>query len=244
MDTLNAVITGGARGIGRKISEKLASAGHAVIILDLLDEGTATASEIADEYGVETQFIKCNVTDIEAVTGAAKSIYEEKGSIDILVNNAGITRDNLMLRMKEDEWDAVLNVNLKSVFACTKAISRFMMKQKSGAVVNIASVIGIMGNAGQANYAASKAGIIGLTKSNAKEFASRGIRVNAVAPGYIRTRMTEELSEEQTRDIMQYVPLKRMGSPEDVANAVVFLAGEDASYITGQVLVVDGGLVM
>lgn len=244
MNTLNAVITGGARGIGRKISEKLASASHAVIILDLLDEGTATASEIADKYGVETQFIKCDVTDIEAVTEAAKSIYKEKGSIDILVNNAGITRDNLMLRMKEDEWDAVLNVNLKSVFACTKAISRFMMKQKSGTVVNIASVIGIMGNAGQANYAASKAGIIGLTKSNAKEFASRGIRVNAVAPGYIRTRMTEELSEEQTRDIMQYVPLKRMGSPEDVANAVVFLAGEDASYITGQVLVVDGGMVM
>lgn len=244
MSRCNAVVTGGARGIGRKIAERLASRGDAVIIWDLLDGGEQTAQEIASEYGVETEFIKCDVTDIDAVTAAAKSLYDEKGSIDILVNNAGITRDNLMMRMKEGEWDAVLTVNLKSVFVCTKAVSRFMMKQKSGAIVNIASVIGIMGNAGQANYAASKAGVIGLTKSNAKEFASRGIRVNAVAPGYIRTKMTEELSEEQTQNIMAYVPLKRMGTPDDVADAVAFLSGAGAGYITGQVLVVDGGLVM
>ena len=173
-----------------------------------------------------------------------KETIKHSHSIDILVNNAGITRDNLLMRMQEDEWDLVLKVNLKSVFVCTKAVSRYMMKQKSGAIVNIASIIGITGNPGQANYAASKAGIIGLTKSNAKEFARKGVRVNAVAPGYIQTRMTDELTEEQTRNILQYVPMQRMGTPDDVAEAVVFLCSEESSYITGQVLVVDGGMVM
>ncbi len=244
MSKRTAIVTGGARGIGEVIARKLASQGINIIIFDLLDDGKQTAGQIASDFGVEADFHKLDVTDLDSVTETVTALSKEKEGIDILVNNAGITRDNLLMRMDEGDWDLVLKVNLKSAFVCTKAVSRFMLKQKSGSIVNIASVIGVMGNPGQANYAASKAGMIGLTKSNAKEFAKKGVRVNAVAPGYIQTKMTDKLTDEQKEGILQYVPLKRMGTPDDVANAVSFFCSEDAGYITGQVLIVDGGLVM
>ncbi|MFH1707706.1 MAG: 3-oxoacyl-[acyl-carrier-protein] reductase [Planctomycetota bacterium] len=240
----NALVTGAARGIGRAIAEKLAARGFGIVIFDLIPDGQQTAVEIAARFKVPCDFHQVDVTDLAKVTVAVEAVLAARTTIDVLVNNAGITRDNLMLRMDEADWDLVLKVNLKSVFVCTKAVARYMLKQKGGSIVNIASVIGLMGNAGQANYAASKAGIIGLTKANAKEFARKGVRVNAVAPGYIQTKMTEALTEEQKAAILRYVPLQRMGTPADVADAVAFLAGDDSAYMTGQVLVVDGGLVM
>jgi len=239
-----ALVTGGARGIGKSICEELASEGAKLAIVDILQD---VAEETANEFkanGVDARAYSANVADVESVTAMVAAVISDFGQIDILVNNAGITRDNLLIRMKEAEWDAVIAVNLKGTFNCTKAVARPMMKARTGKIVNIASVVGVMGNAGQANYSASKAGVIGLTKTSAKELASRGITVNAVAPGYIQTEMTEKLSGEARDAFLTVIPLQRGGTPADVAKAVRFLASADADYITGQVLNIDGGMVM
>lgn len=239
-----AVVTGSGRGLGKEIAIKLAQAGANIVVSDI-DLATAqeTAKEIA-QLGVKTYAAKANVADTKDVESFFNDIYKEMGKIDILVNNAGITKDSLLVKMGEDAWDAVIAVNLKGVFNCTKAIARNMMKQRSGKIINIASVSGIMGNAGQANYAASKAGVIGLTKTTAREMAPRGINVNAVAPGFIKTAMTDKLPESVKEAVDKQIPFGSMGKPDDIANAVLFLASDMARYVTGQVLVVDGGLVM
>lgn len=240
-----AIVTGGARGIGEAIARKLASAGAHVAIWDVLEDAAhATAESIAKTYGVKATGAAVDVTNEGGVENATDAVMKDFGRIDILVNNAGITRDGLLLRMKEEDWDLVLRVNLKGVFLCTKAVGRFLCKARSGSIVNIASVVGVMGNAGQANYSASKAGVIGLTKTTAKEFAPRGVRCNAVAPGYIQTAMTEKLSEQTRQMMLSLIPLGGFGEAEDVAKAVCFLASDEARYITGQVLHVDGGMVM
>ncbi len=241
-----AIITGAARGIGRSIAEKLASEGAKVVIADLVseEEGNRVASEISQKYSTEAIYVRTNVTVASEVENLFKQAHEKFGRIDILVNNAGITRDTLIMRMKEEDWDAVINVNLKGVFLCTKEAVKYMMKARYGRIVNISSVVGLIGNAGQANYSASKAGVIGLTKSVAKEVAARGITVNAVAPGFIKTAMTEKLPEEVKKSYVNATPVKRMGEPEDVASAVAFLASDEASFITGEVIRVDGGLAM
>ncbi|MCX5711885.1 MAG: 3-oxoacyl-[acyl-carrier-protein] reductase, partial [Candidatus Omnitrophica bacterium] len=203
----------------------------------------ATAKEI-EALGRKALALELNVTDSKKVDEAVNKILDKFAKIDILINNAGITKDGLLLRMKEEDWDAVINVNLKGTFLCTKAVSRVMLKQHSGKIVNIASIIGIIGNAGQANYAASKAGIIALTKTTAKEFASRNINVNAVAPGFIQTDMTAKLPEEVKQKMLAAIPLNKLGTPLDIANLCIFLASADSDYITGQVIVVDGGMVM
>lgn len=233
------IITGGARGIGRAIAERLVEKGGHVALFDLVD-GTDTAAALR-AHGVKAQFFSVDVTDYGQVEKAVKAVAEEMGGIDGLVNNAGITKDKLLLRMSEDDWDLVMKVNLKGVFNCTKAVVRVLMK-KGGSIVNIASVSGLMGNAGQANYAASKAGIIGFTKSIAKEYAERGIRVNAVAPGFIKTDMTAGLDDKYRENVVQSVPLRRMGEPADVANVVYFLLSDYSSYVTGEVINVSGGL--
>ncbi|HWQ72838.1 MAG TPA: 3-oxoacyl-[acyl-carrier-protein] reductase [Desulfitobacteriaceae bacterium] len=240
-----AVVTGAARGIGRAIALELAAAGAKVVVNDVgnLDQAEETVKQIMGA-GSEAMFIQADVTNASDVDRLVSTTLEKYGKIDILVNNAGITRDNLLIRMKEEDWDRVLNINLKSVFLCTKAVSRGMLKQRSGAIVNIASVVGIFGNPSQANYAASKAGIIGFTKSTAKELASRGIRVNAVAPGYISTDMTAILPDEIKKEFIKGIPLGHMGTAEEVAKAVLFLVSPAASYITGQILAVDGGMAM
>ncbi|HAR61856.1 MAG: beta-ketoacyl-ACP reductase [Candidatus Margulisiibacteriota bacterium] len=239
-----AVVTGSGRGIGKSIALKLAKAGADVVISDInLEIAQATASEI-ESLGVKSIALKSNVANSADVEEFFKEVYTQMGKVDILVNNAGITKDTLIMKMSEDEWDAVISVNLKGVFNCTKAVYRNMMKQRSGKIVNIASVVGITGNAGQANYSASKAGVIGLTKTTARELASRGVNVNAVAPGFIATDMTDKLSDEVKEAVNKKIPFGEMGTPEDIANAVLFLASEEAKYITGQVLVVDGGMVM
>jgi 3-oxoacyl-[acyl-carrier protein] reductase len=244
LDGRTAVVTGGARGIGKAICEGLAAEGARLAVVDIQE---AMAEETAAEFrgrGVEARAYAANVADVESVSAMVARVQEDFGGIDILVNNAGITRDNLLIRMKEAEWDAVLAVNLKGTFNCIKAVARPMMKARRGRIVNIASVVGVMGNAGQANYSASKAGVIGLTKTAAKELASRGITVNAVAPGYIQTDMTDALTEEAREAFLTVIPLKRPGLPLDVARVVVFLASDDAEYVTGQVVNVDGGMVM
>ncbi len=240
-----ALVTGGSRGIGRAIAVTLAKHGADVAINYAGNTAAAEAVKAEIEaMGRKALLCQCSVADSEAVASMVKNVVKELGRLDILVNNAGITRDGLIMRMKDDDWDAVLATNLKGVFNCSKAVMRPMMKQKGGKIVNMASVVGEMGNAGQANYAAAKAGVIGLTKSLAKEVASREITVNAVAPGFIATDMTSVLTDEQKTEMEKTIPLGRQGLPQDVANAVLFLVSEDAAYITGQVLNVDGGMVM
>lgn len=237
----NALVTGSTRGIGRAIAESLAGAGARVAIVG---RDQTRAEAVAAEIGGGAQGFACDVSEVAQVTGLVEAVEKAFGGIDILVNNAGLTRDNIMLRLKDEDWDTVINANLRAAFASTRAATRGMMKRRWGRVINIASIVGIIGNKGQSNYAASKAGLIGLTKSVAKEFASRGILANVVAPGFIATDMTAAMSPEAQQAMSQQIPLERLGTPEDVANMVTFLASDHAAYITGQVLVVDGGLVM
>jgi len=239
-----ALITGGARGIGREIAMLFANKGANIAICDVnLEEAQKTAKEIED-LGRQGIAFKADVTSSSQVQDMADKILDKFNKIDILINNAGITKDNLLLRMSEEDWDKVIAVNLKGTFICTKIVSRIMLKQRSGKIVNLASIIGIMGNAGQANYAASKAGIIGLTKSAAKELASRNICVNAIAPGFIMTDMTAKLPEEVQKKMLSMIPLARFGEAKDVADLALFLSSESSSYITGQVIQVDGGMLM
>jgi 3-oxoacyl-[acyl-carrier protein] reductase len=237
----NALVTGSTRGIGLAIARTLRDAGARVAIVGR-DQGRAEA--VAETLGGGAQGFACDVGDLEQVAALITAVEGAFGGIDILVNNAGLTRDNLMLRLKDDDWDAVLNANLRSAFATTRAASRGMMKRRWGRIINIASVVGLTGNKGQTNYAASKAGLIGLTKSVAKEFASRGILANVVAPGFIETDMTAAMTADARAAMSQQIPLERLGTPEDIAGVVTFLASDRAAYITGQVFVVDGGLVM
>ncbi len=239
-----AIITGAGRGIGREIALRLAKDGFNCAINDLNEKDLEESKSLIEACGVKCNIYKADVSSFSEVEEMIKKIHTDFGRIDVLVNNAGITRDNLLLRMKEDEWDKVININLKSVFNCTKATSKIMLKQKSGRIISIASVVGVMGNAGQCNYSASKAGIIGFTKSIAKELGSRGITANAIAPGFIKTAMTEQLSEEAKNKLYSQIPLGYLGTPEHIASCVSFLAGPDSSYITGQVIHVDGGMAM
>ncbi len=239
-----AWVTGSGRGIGKTIAHRLGLNGAKLVIHDIDQNTTLQTAEEFKKEGIETIPLVSDVSDSEAVKETVNSIVNHFGSLDILVNNAGITRDGLVLRMKDEDWDLVMKVNLKGAFVCTRGVAKVMMKQRSGKIVNIVSVVGVMGNAGQANYSASKAGMIGLTKSTAKEFASRGITANAVAPGYIETDMTAVLPEEAVESFVKGTPLGRPGSAEDVASAVAFFASPEADFITGQVLHVDGGMVM
>ncbi|WP_246940036.1 3-oxoacyl-[acyl-carrier-protein] reductase [Bacillus pinisoli] len=240
-----ALVTGASRGIGRAIAIELASKGANVAVNYAGSE--AKANEVVDAIkalGREAIAIQADVSNGEAVTNMIKEVIGSFGSLDILVNNAGITRDNLLMRMKDEEWDAVINTNLKGVYQCTKGVTRQMMKQRSGKIINIASIVGVSGNPGQANYVAAKAGVIGLTKTVAKELSSRNINVNAIAPGFISTDMTDELPEDVKNEMLKQIPLARFGEPEDIAKVVSFLASEDSKYMTGQTLHVDGGMVM
>ncbi|MBA3003316.1 MAG: 3-oxoacyl-[acyl-carrier-protein] reductase [Desulfurivibrio sp.] len=240
-----AVVTGGSRGIGRAICLRLAALGATVMVNYV--SNPAAAEETVQSIraaGGKAEPVQFNVAVAAEIEAAFKNILDAHGRVDILVNNAGITRDGLLMKMKEEQWDEVLNTNLKGVFLCTKAVSRAMMKQRWGRIINITSVIGFAGNAGQANYAAAKAGIVGFTKSVAKELASRGITVNGVAPGYIVTDMTRDLSEEVTDTIKAEIPLGVLGEPDDIAGAVAFLASDDARYVTGQFIHVNGGMFM
>ncbi len=240
-----SMITGAARGIGKEIAVRFAEEGSDLAICDVNEELLeATKNEIQDKTGRQVLTGKIDVTNAGEVVEFIKKILDNFGKLDILVNNAGITRDNLILRMTEQDWDAVLDVNLKGAFNCIKAAVRPMMKKRTGKIINMASIVGVMGNAGQANYSASKGGLISLTKTIAREFGSRNINVNAIAPGYIKSDMTEKLSEETKQKLMQTVPLGRMGEAEDIAEIALFLASGDSDYITGQVIRVDGGMVM
>lgn len=239
-----ALVTGSARGIGKAIAEGLAHKGVDVIIADVnLDEAINTSREIAN-WGVRSQAFRLDVSRSEEVKKVFEDIQKNFGRLDIIVNNAGITRDGLLLRMKEEDWDLVININLKGAFLCSKEAVRMMSKQRYGRIVNIASVVAFMGNPGQVNYSASKAGIVGLTKTIAKEYASRGITANAVAPGFIMTAMTEALPEEVKEEMKRAIPMARFGTVEDVAKAVIFLSSPESGYITGQVIHVNGGMYM
>ena len=245
LDGKVALVTGASRGIGRAIALKLAAEGAKVAIN--YAGNTAKAEEVKAEIeknGGEAILVQADVADSAAVETMVNTVVEKFGQIDILVNNAGITRDGLLMRMKDEDFDAVINTNLKGVFYCTKLVSKLMMKKRSGRIINMASVVGLMGNAGQTNYAAAKAGVIGFSKSVAKELAARGITVNMVAPGFIDTDMTAAMTDKAKEMTLTGIPLNRMGTPEDVANAVAFLVSDNASYITGQVINVDGGMVM
>jgi 3-oxoacyl-[acyl-carrier protein] reductase len=239
-----ALVTGGARGIGRSIAEGLARRGADLVIADVsLDSAESAARELS-ALGVRAVALKLDVSRSEEVMSAFAKIASDFGRLDVVINNAGITRDGLILRMKEEDWDAVINVNLKGVFLCSKEAVKVMVKQKYGRIVNIASVVAFMGNPGQANYSASKAGIVGLTKTTAREYASRGITVNAVAPGFIATAMTDALAETVRQEMLKSIPTGAFGTAEDVANAVLFLASPASGYITGQVVHVNGGMYM
>ena len=240
-----ALVTGASRGIGREIALELARQGANVAVN--FSGSEAKANEVVDEIkalGREAFAVKCNVSNSEEVAEMVKGTIDNFGKLDILVNNAGITKDNLLMRMKEEEWDDVININLKGVFLCTKAVTRQMMKQRVGRIINIASIVGVSGNPGQANYVAAKAGVIGLTKTTAKELASRNITVNAIAPGFITTDMTDKLPEDVKAEMLKQIPLARLGEPKDIAKITAFLASDDSSYITGQTLHIDGGMVM
>jgi len=240
-----AIVTGGSRGIGRAIALELGKRGATVVIN--YNRSADAAQEVLDEIkaaGSDGMVIQADVSDEEQVDALFKTVTGEYGKVDILVNNAGTTRDNVIMMLKPEDFDVVVNTNLRSAWLCCKVASRAMMRKRTGRIINITSVVGMAGNGGQTNYAASKAGMIGVTKSLAKEVATRGITVNAVAPGFIETAMTEDLSDDVKETALSHIPLGRMGQPEDVAKAVAFLASDDAAYITGQVLVVDGGMVM
>jgi 3-oxoacyl-[acyl-carrier protein] reductase len=237
----NAVVTGSTRGIGRAIAEALAGAGARVAVVG---RDKARADEVAAAIGGGAQGFACDVSDSAQVAALIDDVERTFGTVDILVNNAGVTRDNIMLRLKDDDWESVINANLRGAFATIRAATRGMMKRRRGRIINISSIVGLIGNRGQTNYAASKAGLIGLTKSVAKEFASRGVLANVVAPGFIDTEMTAALTPEARAALSGQIPLERLGTPADVAGAVLFLCSDLASYITGQVLVVDGGMVM
>lgn len=239
-----ALVTGGARGIGLAIARRLAAEGVSIVVADIMEDVAKEAAAELAKSGVKTMALVMNVSNSESVAKAVADAKERMGRIDILVNNAGITRDGLIMRMKEEDWDAVLNINLKSVFLCTKEVVKVMAKQRYGRIVNIASVVAFMGNAGQANYCAAKAGMVGLTKTTAREYASRGITVNAVAPGFIKTAMTDALPDNVKQDMMNAIPLGSFGTPEDVAEAVTFLASPGAGYITGNTIHVNGGMYM
>lgn len=242
-----AIVTGGSRGIGKAIVTSFAEQGASVALFGTnLEKGQQTAQEIQSQVGGELkiQFYQIDVADTAQVEKGIEQVYADFGSIDILVNNAGITRDNLLMRLSPEDWDSVLTTNLKSVYNTCRAVIRPMIKQRQGKIINITSVIGLMGNAGQTNYAASKAGMIGFTKSLAKELASRGVCVNCVAPGFIETDMTGALNEKQKEAILGQIPMQRMGQPADIAKATLYLASSLADYVTGQVLTVDGGMVM
>jgi 3-oxoacyl-[acyl-carrier protein] reductase len=236
-----ALVTGSTRGIGRSIAETLAECGARVAVVG---RDAAKAQEVASQVSLDAKGFACDVADIASVTALVAAVEEAFGSVDVLVNNAGLTRDNIMLRLKDEDWDAVIDTNLRGAFAATRAATRGMMKRRWGRIINIASVVGLVGNKGQSNYAASKAGLIGLTKAVAKEFASRNILANVIAPGFIGTDMTNAMTAEARASLTSSIPLERLGTPKDVASMVAFLASEHASYITGQVLVVDGGMVM
>lgn len=239
-----ALVTGGAQGIGKAICETLAAFGGTVIVSDLnLSGAEKTASELSDK-GYAASAAEVNVADADSVKRMAADIRSQYGKLDILVNNAGITRDTLLIRMKDADWDAVLSVNLKGVFQCMKAVLPMMSKQRYGRIINISSIVGVIGNAGQANYAASKAAVIGLTKTVAREYAARGITVNVVAPGFIETAMTADLPEAIQADLKKQIPQGKLGQPSDIADAVCFFASDQAAYVTGQVLHVNGGMYM
>jgi 3-oxoacyl-[acyl-carrier protein] reductase len=244
VDKKVAIVTGGAQGIGAAIVDRLASEGANIAVVDINAEKAAEVAAAVRAKGVEAESYKVDVSNTDDVKVLVAEITKRFGRVDILVNNAGITRDGLLMTMSEQDWDLVLAVNLKSIFNFIKSVARPMVKQKGGSIINVSSVVGLMGNAGQINYSASKAGVIGVTKSSAKELAGRNIRVNAIAPGYIQTAMTDKLDEKARNALMEHIPSKRLGQPEDVANAVLFLASELSSYITGEVIRIDGGMAM
>jgi len=242
-DGKTIIVTGAARGIGQAIAVAFAKQGGNVAVCDLDAESCGETVGLCEAEGVTARGYAMDVSKSDQVNAAVKQIHEDFGSIDSLVNNAGITRDGLLARMKDEDWDLVLDINLKGTFYCTRAVSAVMMRQRSGTIVNIASVIGLMGNPGQINYGSSKAGVIGMTKTVARELASRGIRANAVAPGFIQTAMTEKLNDKQKEAMLSVIPLKAFGTPDDVANVVLFLAGDQSRYVTGQTISICGGMV-